>query len=160
MNDVVQILEKVQMILLHVKHDCNRRRKAQERVAVFAALRDKAALAADAQRAADRGQIAADHDGRVQPCFHGHQCHHGGRSGLAVRARQTDHIIVIAHQVSPCFCAFHHRDIQRVRADDLGVIVMHGGSTHDQRCAFHIFRLVLIGDLCAERLQPRGYVGL
>ena len=159
-DDVVQVLEKVEVVLLHVEHDRDRRRKAQERIAVFAAFSHKAALAADAQRAADGGQVAADHDRRVKAGLHGHQRHHRGRGGLAVRARETHDVIIVAHQVAPCLGALHHRDAQLVRTDNLGVIIVHSRGAHDERRALDVFRPVLIGDLRTQRFQTRSDVGM
>ena len=75
-----------------------------------------------------------------------------------MRAGQADHIIVIPHQVAPGLRAFHHRYAQLMRADDLRIIVMYRGSADDERSALHIFRLMLIADFCAPRLQARGNV--
>ena len=52
-DDIVDILEEVEMILLHIEDNRNGRCKAQERVAVFAAFNHKTALAADTERTAD-----------------------------------------------------------------------------------------------------------
>ena len=79
------------------------------------------------QGSADGGQIAADHDSRVQRSLHGDECHHRGGGRLAVRARQADDVLVVGHQAAPGLRALHDRDSQFVRADDLGIVVVHGG---------------------------------
>ena len=158
-DDVVDVLEEVEMILLDVQDDRNGRREAQEGIGVLAALRDEAALAADAERAADGGQVAADHDRRVHLRLDGHHGHHRGRGGLAVGAGEADDIVVVAHDVAPGLCALHDRDAELVCADDLGVFVVNGGGAHDQGRALDVLRPVLIGDRGAERLETRGDVG-
>ena len=158
-DDIVQILEKVEMVFLNVEHNCNGRRKGQEGIAILAALRHKAPFTANAQRPTDGRQIAADHDGRVHLRLHCHQRHHRSRSGFAVRTCQADHVFIIAHQVSPCLSAFHHRNAQLVRASNFRVIIMHSGRPHDQRHTLHIFRLMLISDFSALGFEPRGDIG-
>ena len=76
-----------------------------------------------------------------------------------MRARQADHVVVVTHQVAPRLGALHHRDAQLVRADDLGVVVVHRRGAHDQRRARNVFRLVFINNLCAQRLKARGDIG-
>ena len=158
-DDVVDVLEEVEMILLDVQDDRNGRREAQEGIGVLAALRNEAALAADAERAADGGQVAADHDRRVHLRLDGHHGHHRGRGGLAVGAGEADDIVVVAHDVAPGLCALHDRDAELVCADDFGVFVVNGGGAHDQGGALDVLRPVLIGDRGAECLETRGDVG-
>ena len=158
-DDVVDVLEEVEVILLDVQDDRNGRREAQEGIGVLAALRNEAALAADAERAADGGQVAADHDRRVHLRLDGHHGHHRGRGSLAVGTGEADDIVVVAHDVAPGLCALHDRDAELVCADDLGVFVVNGGGAHDQGRALDVLRPVLIGDRGAERLKTRGDVG-
>ena len=157
-DDIVDILEEVEMILLYIEDNRNGRCKAQERVAVFAAFSHKTALAADTERTADGRQVAADHNGRVHLRFHGHERHHRGGSRLAVRACQTNHVVIIAHEVSPCLGTLHDRNAQLMGADDLRIVIMHGSGTHDERRTLDVLRLVLVGNLCAHSLQPRGNI--
>ena len=43
-------------------------------------------------------------------------------------------------------------------ADDLRIVIMHGSGTHDERRTLDVLRLVLVGNLCAQSLQPRGNI--
>ena len=157
-DDVVDILEEVEMILLHIEDNRNGRCKAQERVAVFAAFSHKTALAADTERTADGRQVAADHNGRVHLRLHGHERHHRGGSCLAVRAGQADHVVIIAHEVSPCLGTLHNRNAQLMGADNLRIFVMHSSGAHDERRTLDVLRLVLVGNLCTQSLQPCGNI--
>ena len=39
-------------------------------------------------------------------------------------------------------------------ADDLRIVIMHGSGAHDERRTLNVLRLVLVGNLCAQSLQP------
>ena len=75
-----------------------------------------------------------------------------------MRAGQTDHVVIIAHEVSPCLGTLHDRNAQLMGADNLRIFVMHSSCAHDERRTLDVLRLVLVGNLCAQSLQPRGNI--
>ena len=160
MHDIVNVLEEVEVVGFYVQHDRDGRREGQEGIAVFASLGNEGAVAADAERAADRGQVGTDHNGGIHCRLHGDHGHHRRGSGLAVGTGQTDDIIIFDHHLTPCLCTLDDRDAQFTRTDNLRVIVMHRCGADDEGCALNIFGQMGIGDARAQHFQAIGHTSL
>ena len=133
---VVQILEEVQMVGLHVQDDRDGGMEGEEGVVVLAGLHDDGAAVAHAVSRLEKRQRAADHDGGVLVGGHHDVRAHGGGGRLAVGAADAQGVCVVLGDRAPGLGALKDRDALFVGGDDLGIVVMHGGGAHDK---LHIF---------------------
>ena len=53
-------------------------------------------------------------------------------------SRNTDHIAITAHDLPPGLRTFQNRDSQFSGADDLRIVVVHGGSADDYTGPFNV----------------------
>ena len=127
MLDVLDILEKVQMIRLDVQDHGDRRIEGKERVIILARLHDDRAALADTVTGMQQRKRAADHDGRVLLRRHHDVRTHGRRRRLAVRAGNAQCVRVAAHQCAPRLRPLKDRDAAAVRLVHLRVVVVYGG---------------------------------
>ena len=125
--DVLDVLEKVQMIRLDVQNHGDRRIQRKERVIVLARLHDDRIALADTVAGVQQRKRAADHDGRVFFRRHHDVRAHGRRRRLAVCAGNTQRIRVAAHERAPCLRPLKDRDAAAVRLVHLRIVVMNGG---------------------------------
>ena len=126
-SDIVNILEKVQMIRLDVQDHGDRRIEGKERVIILARLHDDRAALADTVTGMQQRKRAADHDGRVLLRRHHDVRAHGRCCCLAVRAGNAQCVRVAAHQRAPRLRPLKDRDAAAVRLVHLRVVVVYGG---------------------------------
>ena len=129
---VLQAGEVVEVVGLYVQYDGDGRMESQETVAVLAALEYDGVPAADTVSGVQQGQRAAQHDGRVALCGHEYVGAHAGRGGLAVGARYAQRVGVVAHDCAPGLRAFKDGDAPSVGLDNLAVVIVYCGGTHDE----------------------------
>ena len=126
MANIVDILEKVEVIRLDVQNNFKRREKGQKAVRIFAGLEQKGIAAADPDIAADRIQIAAERNGRILFCREQNERQHRGCRGLSVRAADCDTLPVAAHQLPEEFRAAQHRNALPLCLPKLRIIRVNG----------------------------------
>ena len=154
MHNIINILEKVQMVGFYIEHNRNRWGKRQKGIAVFAGFCNKTFLPANAQGSPNRRQIASHHNRRVECRLHCNERHHGSACRLSVGAGQTNHVLIIGHETAPSLCTLHNRNTERMGAHDFRVIIMHSRGTDNQRRTLYILRLMAIRNLCSQTFQP------
>ena len=150
MNDIINVLEEVQMVCIDIEHNGNRRVEAEEGVGVLAGLSDEVIMRADAQRAADGVQIAADHDRRVGTAFDTNHRQHGSGCGLAVGAGYTNGMLVLQHNLAPRLCAFHNRNAQLACVRDFRIVIVNSGGADYEVCAVYVFRQMCVCNAGAQ----------
>ena len=146
MLDIVQVLEEIQMIGLHVQNHGHGGEEAQEAVAVFAGFQDNGVPLSHPVAGMEHGQGPADHHGRV--FFRGHKDMrtHGGGSGFAMGARDTKGVGVMPHQSPPSLSAFIDRDSSCDGPGNFRIAVAGGGGTDHQVAVPEIFGAVACGN--------------
>jgi hypothetical protein len=105
---------------------------------------------------AERRELAADDDRRVEARLRHHGRHHRGRRRLAVRAADGDAVAIEPHQLGEHLGAWDDRDLKVARGDHLGVVAADGRARHDEVRALHVDRAVALDDLGAELGEPLG----
>lgn len=161
MLHVGQVLEKVQMVGVHVQNDRRRRVEIQEGVAVFAAFQNDRIALADPVAGVEQRQIAADHDGRVALRLDENMRQHGGRGGFSVRTGHADRVFVGAHDVAPCLRPFEDRDTGGTRRRDLRIVIVGRRRADHAVCAGDVVGAVsdVDGDaVCGQLLRSHGGV--
>ena len=153
MLHVGKILEKVEVIGLHVQNDRHGGEKTQKRVAVFAALGDDRVALADAIARVQQLQGAADHHGRVLLRGHEDVRGHAGGGRFAVCAGDAEGVLIALHDRAPGLRALENGDAARHRAGDLGVIVVNGGGADDKVALAEVICRVADGNGNAKRAQ-------
>ena len=131
--DVLDILEKVQMIRLDIQDHGDRRIEGKKRVIVLARLHNDRIALADTVAGMQQRKRAADHDGRVLLRRHHDVCAHGRRRRLAVRAGNAQRVRIAAHQRAPRLRPLKDRDAAAVRLVHLRIVVMHGSRADHER---------------------------
>ena len=121
MADIINILEEIQMIRLHVEDHLCRGMEGQETVGILARLSHKIVLPADADVAADGRKNTPDADCRIHL---GNQRRCGG---LPVCAGDVDGLIVGCHHLAEKLGPCEHREAAADRARIFRVIRMNGG---------------------------------
>ena len=101
-------------------------------------------------------QLAADHEGRVEPAFGQHAGGQRGGGGLAVGAGDR-HAALEAHQLGQHLRARHHRDALRARLQQLGVVRLDRAGHHHAVGLQHVGGGMAAMDDDAERRQPPGH---
>ena len=151
--DVLNILEKVQMVGLNIGDDRHGGEEFQERVIVFAGLHDDCvALAHAVAGGLQQGQGAADHDGGILLRGHHDMGAHGGGGGLAVGAGDAQGVIVVPHYGAPGLRPLEHRDSTAAGLYDLRVVVMDGRGADDELRV----RLYVFGPVADEHFYTHG----
>ena len=129
---ILQVLEKVQMVGLHVQNHRHGGVKGQEGIVILTGLHDDGVAVAHPVPGVQQGQGAADHDGGVLIRGHHDVGAHGGGGGFAVGAGNAQGIAVVLGDGAPGLGPFKDRDAQRMGTDNLRVIVMDGGRAHHE----------------------------
>ena len=109
MADVVQILEKVQVIRVDVQNQSDFRVEAQEAVRVLAGFRDEILRIPDADISANLLQDSPDGNGRIHGGLQLDAGEHGGRGCLAVCSGYGDGIVIVRHNLTEQLCPREHR---------------------------------------------------
>ena len=125
--NIIEILEKVQMVRFHIQNHSNRGEKAEKAVAVFAGFQNDGVAVAHPVTGMKQRQRAADHDGGV--CLGGHKdvSAHGGGSGFAVGACYAQGIGIVLHNGAPGLGPLVDRDAPGHSAGNLRIAVVDGG---------------------------------
>jgi hypothetical protein len=120
------------VVELHAGHDGHLARELEEGAIRFVGLHHRPGAAAPPRVGAERAQLAADQETRVQACVHESERGHRGGGGLAVGARHRDRALERAHlaeQVAPV----QNRGARSQSAGKLGVVCADGRGHDDLR---------------------------
>ena len=109
MADVIQILEKVQVVRIDVQNQSDFRIEAQEAVCVLAGFRDEVIRIADADIPADLLQDSPDGNGRIHGGLQLNAGKHGGRGCLAMCSGYGNGIVVVRHNLAEQLRPGEHR---------------------------------------------------
>ena len=150
---VVQVLEKVQVVSLHVEDHGHSGEEAEEGVAVFTGLHDDGVAMAHPVAGVEQRQCAADHHCGILLGSQENVGAHGGGGGLSVGAGNAKGIAVALHDGAPGLSPLKDRDAPGDGAGDLRVFIVDGGGTDHQVAAPQIVRAVPDGDMNAHGAQ-------
>ncbi len=156
--DVVDVAKEVEVILVDVQHDGDRRVEVQEARVEFARLDDEVMPAAAAGRAADEVQLAADVNRWVSSRREKRLREHRRRGRLAVRAGDANGERHALHQLADQVTALDLRNAQPRGLRTLGVVLGDGGGVDDHVRAAHVFRALADVDFDALRGERIGLV--
>ena len=149
MLNVLQVLEKVQMVLAHVEDHRHRGEEVQKRVAVFAGLQNDGVPLPYPVARVEHGQGAADHHGGVRLGRHEDMGGHGGGGGFAVGAGEAHGIFIVLHDGAPGLGPLIHGDAPGDGPGDLGVFIVDGGGADHQVTVLQVLRRVADGHVDA-----------
>ena len=152
----IQILEIVKMIRFNIQDNSQRGIEIKERITVFTALQNDGIPIPHPVSGMEQGQITTDHHGGVQIGFHHNMGHHGGGSGLAVGAGNTDSIVIGLHDLSPGLRTFKHRNTLCTGSGYFRVIIMRGGCADNAVRAADVLRPMTYGHINASGNQFIG----
>ena len=133
----------------------------QEGIDIFAGLADEYLAAAGSAAAADRGQLAADHCGKVDAGRKQDLREHGGRGGLAVRTGDADCVRIPLRYKSEQLAALHHFDAGSLRCGALRIGLCDRRRIDDQIGTLDILRTLTElhrDSQCAHRRERIGLV--
>ena len=108
---------------------------------------------------ADRGELSADHTGRI---LSGHQHdlgQHRGRGGFAMGAADTERVGIMRGDLAENHAPLDRRNAAFPCGDEFGIVRHDGRRIDDQISAFDVFRLLSEGDRDAHRPYPRKGIG-
>ena len=148
--DIRQILEKVQMVLLHVKDHRHRGEEVQEGVAVLAGLQNDGVPLPHPIAGVQQRQRAADHHRGISSGLHEDVGGHGGGGGLAVGTGKAHGICVFLHDGAPGLRPLIYGDAPCDGPGDLRVLVVDGGGADHQIAVLEILRRVADGPVDAQ----------
>ena len=148
--DVLQVLEEVQMVGVHIQDHGHCGQEGQEGVAVFAGLQNDGVPLPHPVAAAQDGKGAADHHRGVTPCGQENMGTHGGGGGFAVGAGNTQSVGIVAHQCAPGLGALKDGDPGGVGSGDLRVVVVDGSGADDAVRSLHALGQVTNGHRDAQ----------
>ena len=142
LRNVVDVLIKVQMIRFDVEHDGDGRTQMQKAGVEFTRFGEECVAAADTRAAADRVQLPADVNGRIEPRLHRKLGEHGGRRRLAVRAAYADRSGIALHKLPQQRRALHAGYAKPVQCQTFGVVRGDRRRIDDEIRAFYVLRPV------------------
>ncbi len=154
--DLLDSREVVEVLGVGVRQHGDRRLKDDERAVGLVGLDDHVLAVAEPRVRAERRELAAHDDRRVEPGLRHDGRDHRRRRGLPVRAGDGDAITVEPHQLGEHLGARNDRDLQVARGDHLGVVLPDGGAGDDEVRALDVDGTVPFEDLGAERGEPLG----
>ena len=136
---ILQILEIIQMICFHIEDHRQCGEEIQERVAIFAAFQHNGITLTYPVTCVQKGQVTADHDGRVYICRHQNMGQHGGGSGFAMGTGNAHCILISLHDHAPSLSSFKQRNAQTSCTGHFRVIVVGSSGADHAICTVHIF---------------------
>ena len=145
--DILQVLEKVQMVRLDIQNQGDRGIEVQEGIAVFAGLHDDGVPLPHPVAGLQQRERAADHDGGVHLRRHEDMGNHGGGGGFPMGAGDADGTPVLHHNGAPGLGPLENRQASPSGLHHLRVIVVDSGGTHHK---LRVLRQIL-------RRVPDGY---
>ena len=165
-DDLLHRAVVIHVVVLDVGHHSDMRAQLEEGAVALVGLRDEVAARAELRIRPEVGHLTADDDGRrYTDVVKGH-ADHGGRRRLAVRARDSDAVVLVDE------CRIDVRtmelwDAQIPRRNHLGVIVRDRRGDDDGICAAHVLRVLSVrphmctktGKLADERRVARVRAG-
>ena len=150
---ILQILEEVQVVSIHVEDDRYGGEEGEEGVAVLTGLQNDGVSFTYPVTRAQSGQYAADHDGGVPLGGQEDVGTHGGSRGFAVGACHAQGVLVVAHNGAPGLSPFKDGDTGSPGGGNLGVVVVDGGGTDDAVCSLYALGQVANDHGNAQRAQ-------
>ena len=157
--DVIQVFEEVQMVGIDIEDQAVPGLQAEETVGVFTGFRNKVLRTSDTDIAADLFQDTAHGDRGIQIRLQKDAGQHGGRSGLAVGACDSNGILVVGHDLAQKLGAGEHGNAHLDGPDIFRVVMMDRCRIdHDIRVRGNILRLLREGDpgsLGDEQIRER-----
>ena len=158
--NIVNILIKIQMIFLDIRHHRHRGPQVQEAGVELAGLSQKSMAFADAGAAADEVQIAPDMNGGILAALHQHLTEHGRGGGLAVGSAHADSGFIAFHQLAQQRGPFDGGNAKPLRFHPLRVVGQDGHGIDHQIGPVNVFRPVANGHGNVQFLpQVPGSVG-
>ena len=139
---ILQVLEKVQMVGLHIEDHGHGGEEAVEGVAVLAGFEDDGLALAHPVAGAQQGQRAADHHGGVGLGGHEDVGGHRGGGGFAVGTGDAQGVFILAHDGAPGLGPLVDRDAAGNSPGDLGIFVVDGGGADHQVTVAQVFGAV------------------
>ena len=158
-RDVVDVLVEIEVILLDVGHNGNRRVKLKETRVEFTRFHNECVMSADAGASADIIELSADMHGRVKARVEQHFGNHGRRCRLAVRAADVDGVAIALHQLTQQRCALHLGNAQLGSVGAFGVIRRDGGRVDDDIRAVYVFGTLTDENVNSGFFQRVGHIG-
>ena len=158
--NVVEVLEEVQVVLLHIQNHRHRGIEAEEAVAVFAGLQDDGVAVAHPVAGMEQRQSAADHDCGV--CLGGHENvgAHGSGRGLAVGTGDTQGVGIMLHDGAPGLSTLIDGDATGHRSGDFRVAVVHSGGADHEIAVTQVFGIVADGHGDTKRAEVLDCIAL
>ena len=165
-DDLLHRAVVIHVVVLDVGHHSDMRAQLEEGAVALVGLRDEVAARAELRIRPEVGHLTADDDGRrYADVVKGH-ADHGGRRRLAVRARDSDAVVL----VDECRVDVRTMELwnaQIPRRNHLGVIVRDRRGDDDGICAAHVLRVLSVrphmctktGKLADERRVARVRAG-
>ena len=151
--NILQILEIIQMVRLHIQHHSQSGVEVQEGIAVFTAFQHNRVPMANPVSGVEQGQISADHDRGIRTGFHQDVGHHGGGSGFPVGAGNADRVFVGPHDLPPGLGPLKNGNARGSGGGDLRIIIMGSGSADHALGPLYIIRAVADGNRDTLGLQ-------
>ena len=157
MTDIVQILEKIQMIRINVEDDADLREETEEAVGIFACLHQKCIVASDSVIAFDQRQYTADRDRRIHIGRHENVCSHGSCRGLTMGSGDADRNLIVLHHLSQKLRPGEERDFLCDCSGILRIARMDCCCVYNDINAIgNVFGCLLISNSGTSRLQTIG----
>ena len=128
---ILQILEKVQVVGVHVKDDGDGGEEGEKGVAVLAGLQNNGVPLAHPVAGSQDGEHTADHHSGVPLGGQEDMGAHGGGGGFSVGARHAQGVLIVAHNGAPGLSPLKDRDTGGPGGGDLRVVVVDGGGADD-----------------------------
>ena len=158
--NILQILEKIQMVGLHVQNHRHRGIKRQEGIAVFTRFQDDGIALSHPIAGVEHGQCTSDHNRGVRLRRHEDVGAHGGGGGLSVGTGDAKGVGIAAHDGSQCLRPLIDRNPPSHRAGNLRVVVMDGGGTDHEIAIPQIFRAMPNIHMDSQGLQMLHRIAL
>ncbi|CAN3977049.1 Competence protein ComM, partial [Dysosmobacter welbionis] len=158
--DVGQILEEVQVVLLHVQNHCHGGEEAEEAVAVLTGLQDDGVPLAHPVAGVEQGQGAADHHRGIRLRRHEDVGAHGGGGGFAVGTGHAQRVGIPLHDGTPGLGPLVHGDTPGHGTGDLRVAVVDGSGADHQIAVPQVFGVVADGHGDAQGPEVADRVAL
>ena len=128
---VLQILEKVQVVRVHIQNHRHGGEKGEEGVAVLTGLQNDGVPLPHPVSRPQGGKGAPDHHRGVPLGGQENLSAHGGGGGLSVGARHTQGVLVVAHDGAPGLRPLKDGDAGGAGGGNFGVVVVDRGGADD-----------------------------
>ena len=131
MTDIINVLEEIQMICIHVQDNADFREKAQKTICIFACFCDKSFRFTYTDISADCRKNPTNTDGRIAVTCKKNMRYHRCCSSFSMCSGNCDRCVVISHDLSKKFCTGKHRNTFFFSTGKLRIVRMNGCGIND-----------------------------